>query len=61
MIVLCKYCKKEQVMKEIRTVGYIYCCGELQVDLGTLRPRVLNAFKDRENFFRKLNEEIERG
>lgn len=50
----CQYCNKEVELKEVKTTKYINCCGDIQVDLVSLRPKVQAYLKKEKEFFNNL-------
>jgi len=54
----CIYCFQDHDVHEIRSIIYIYCCSEIQIDYASLRPKVIASLKDDVCFFHKLEEAI---
>lgn len=58
----CKMCKKEIISEEIRgTLGMRtgYCCGDVQADIDSLRPKVREVLIKDEKFWKGLTNEVE--
>ncbi len=51
----CNYCRQDMKTKEVRTIEFIFCCNEIQIEHSSLRPNVQKTILERDHFFQELS------
>lgn len=54
----CQHCNNKVEMKEVKSIKYTCCCGDIQVDPLSLRPKVQESIKEEKEFYEKLKIEL---
>lgn len=54
----CMFCNQDSTTQEVRSINYIFCCNEIQIENSSLRPIIQNSIFEESKFFQKLSKVI---